>query len=131
MLLTVLVVDDSMLIRHMVCRFLEERGFQVESACNGIEALEMIDRVRPNLIITDIGMPRMSGTEFIAALKEKAETVTIPIVILSGRQSEFQGSEQSATFVIYKDIDIDAQLEKALQLVFGKGAAKKHVTGRK
>ena len=129
--LMVLVVDDSMLIRHMVCRFLEERGFQVESASNGIEALEMLTRVRPNLIITDIGMPRMSGTEFIAALKETAETVTIPIVILSGRQSEFQGSEQSATFVIYKDIDIDAQLEKALKLVFGKGAAKKHVTGRK
>src|SRR5579864_8415098 len=129
--LMVLVVDDSMLIRHMVCRFLEERGLQVESASNGIEALEMLTRVRPNLIITDIGMPRMSGTEFIAALKETAETVTIPIVILSGRQSEFQGSEPSATFVIYKDIDIDAQLEKALKLVFGKRAAKKHVAGRK
>ena len=124
--LTVLVVDDSMLIRHMVCRFLEERGFQVESATNGIEALEMLTRVRPNLIITDIRMPKMSGSEFIAALKDRSETVTIPIVILSGRQSEFEGSEQRASFVIYKDIDIDAQLEKALKLVFGKSAPKKH-----
>lgn len=129
--LTVLVVDDSMLIRHMVCRFLEERGIQVESASNGIEALEMLNRARPNLIITDIGMPRMNGPDFIAALKEKAETVTIPIVILSGGSSEFQGCEQHASFVIHKDIDIDAQLEKALKLVFGKSAAKKRVTGRK
>ena len=118
--INVLVVDDSMLIRHTVCRFLEERGFRVESATNGVEALELVSRVRPNLIITDMCMPKMSGSEFITTLRERADTLTIPIVILSGRQSEFHGSEQRASFVIYKDIDIDAQLEKALRLVFGK-----------
>ena|SRR5437868_10484378 len=118
--INVLVVDDSMLIRHTVCRFLEERGFRVESATNGVEALELVSRVRPNLIITDMCMPKMSGSEFITTLRERADTLTIPIVILSGRQSEFHGSEQRASFVIYKDIDIDAQLEKALRLIFGK-----------
>jgi CheY-like chemotaxis protein len=118
--INVLVVDDSMLIRHTVCRFLEERGFRVESATNGVEALDLVSRVRPNLIITDMCMPKMSGSEFITTLRERADTLTIPIVILSGRQSEFHGSEQRASFVIYKDIDIDAQLEKALTLIFGK-----------
>ncbi len=50
---TALVVDDSMLIRHTVCRFLEERGFIVESATNGVEALEVLNNfvhpVRPLL----------------------------------------------------------------------------------
>jgi CheY-like chemotaxis protein len=64
-----LVVDDSMLIRHTVCRFLEERGFAVESATNGLEALEVLKRVRPDILITDIQMPKMSGTELITAVK--------------------------------------------------------------
>ena len=64
-----LVVDDSMLIRHTVCRFLEERGFAVESATNGQEALETLKRVRPDIIITDIQMPKMNGSELITAVK--------------------------------------------------------------
>ncbi len=55
-----LVVDDSMLIRHTVCRFLETRGFQVESATNGAEALEMLSRIRPDIIVTDLQMPKNS-----------------------------------------------------------------------
>jgi len=54
MSLVALVVDDSMLIRHTVCRFLEERGFTVESASNGQEALEELKRAQPDIIITDI-----------------------------------------------------------------------------
>src|ERR1700727_2297331 len=49
-----LVVDDSMLIRYTVSRFLEERGFAVESATNGAEALEVVSRMQPDLIFTDM-----------------------------------------------------------------------------
>ena len=59
--LVALVVDDSMLIRHTVCRFLEERGYTVESATNGEEALPIVKRIHPDIIITDMQMPRMSG----------------------------------------------------------------------
>ena len=58
--LVALVVDDSMLIRHTVCRFLEERGHSVESATNGEEALTIVKRIHPDIIITDMQMPRMS-----------------------------------------------------------------------
>jgi len=68
-----LVVDDSMLIRYTVCRFLEERGFQVESATNGQEALQIIERVLPELIFTDLQMPKMSGSELITALKKNPQ----------------------------------------------------------
>ena len=53
-----LVVDDSMLIRYTVCRFLEERGFTVESATNGAEALEVLGRVKADLVFTDMQMPQ-------------------------------------------------------------------------
>ncbi len=112
-----LVVDDSMVIRHTVCRFLEDRGFAVESASNGVEALEILKRVKPGLMITDMQMPAMGGSELISALKDKPETAHIPIVILTGRSSGFDSTENRAEFTIFKDIDIQEQLEKALAAV--------------
>jgi CheY-like chemotaxis protein len=112
---TVLVVDDSMLIRHTICRFLEERGFQVESATNGREALEVLTRSLPTLIVTDLQMPQMNGSELITELKACPETAAIPIVIVAARSGAREGQmETRAQFVIYKDIDIDEQLNKAI-----------------
>jgi CheY-like chemotaxis protein len=114
-----LVVDDSMLIRHTVCRFLEERGFTVESATNGMEALEAVKRVRPDIIITDIQMPKMDGSELITAVKKEPALAGIPIVIVAGRQSGFEHKEKRANYTIFKDIDIEDQLAKAVQAVLG------------
>jgi CheY-like chemotaxis protein len=127
--LVALVVDDSMLIRHTVCRFLEERGHSVESAINGEEALPIVKRIRPDIIVTDMQMPRMSGAEFITALKAQPETANIPIIIVAGKNSGFNANEQRADFAIFKDIDIEAQLEKALEAVLGT-RAKTKATGR-
>jgi CheY-like chemotaxis protein len=109
-----LVVDDSMLIRYTVGRFLEERGFTVESATNGVEALQVIGRLHPDLIVTDMKMPEMSGGELISALKGSPETARIPVIIVAGRGTGFDESEKRADFAIYKDIDIESQLNKAL-----------------
>lgn len=114
-----LVVDDSMLIRYTVCRFLEQRGFTVESATNGAEALDVLARVRPDLIITDMQMPKLSGSELITVLKSKPETAGIPVIIVAGQGSGFDKAETRANFAIYKDIDIDAQLAKALDAAMG------------
>lgn len=119
-----LVVDDSMLMRYTVCRFLEERGYAVESASNGLEALEVLARVQPALIVTDMQMPKMSGGELITALKSKPETAQVPIIIVASRASGFDEAEKRANFAIYKDVDIDAQLAKALDAVLGKRKAK-------
>jgi CheY-like chemotaxis protein len=118
-----------MLIRHTVCRFLEERGHSVESAINGEEALPIVKRIRPDIIVTDMQMPRMSGAEFITALKAQPETANIPIIIVAGKNRGFNANEQRADFAIFKDIDIEAQLEKALEAVLGT-RAKTKATGR-
>jgi twitching motility two-component system response regulator PilH len=120
-----LVVDDSMLIRYTVCRSLEERGFTVEAATNGIEALQILERVQPDLIVTDMQMPKMSGSELITELKKNPKTSAIPIIIVAGRASGFDENEKRADFAIYKDIDIHSQLEKALDAVMGKSRGQK------
>jgi CheY-like chemotaxis protein len=119
-----LVVDDSMLIRHTVCRFLEESGFTVESATNGQEALEALKMVRPDIIITDIQMPKMSGSELITAVKNNPSLAGIPIIIVASKQSGFEHTETRANFTIFKDIDIEDQLAKALQVVLGARGSK-------
>jgi len=117
-----LVVDDSMVIRHTVSRFLEERGFAVESASNGMEALEILKRVKPVLVITDMQMPAMGGSELISAIKSKPETASVPILIPTGVSSGFDSNENRAEFTIFKDIDFQEQLEKALDAVARKAA---------
>lgn len=118
-----------MLIRYTVCRFLEQRGFAVESATNGAEALEVMQKVQPDLVVTDMQMPKMSGSELITALKSEPKTAGIPIVIVAGRASGFDQSETRANFAIYKDIDIEAQLGKALDALSGK-ASRAHAAGK-
>jgi len=129
MLTVALVVDDSMLMRYTICRFLEERGFTVESATNGAEALELLARVQPGLIVTDMQMPKMSGGELITELKRRPETAKVPIIIVASRSSSFEESENRANFAIYKDVDIDAQLAKALDAVLG-NASQAHNAGK-
>jgi len=113
-----------MLIRHTVCRFLEARGYTVESATNGEEALPIVERSRPDIIITDMQMPKMSGSELIAILKSRPEMASIPVIIVAGKDSRFDAKEQGANFAIFKDIDIESQLAKALDAILGKRQSK-------
>lgn len=115
-----LVVDDSMLIRHTVCRFLEQRGFSVASATNGMEAMQILSNVLPDLIVTDLMMPKMTGSELITAVKANPRMARIPLVVLAGRSSASEMKpEGRADYVIFKDIDIEEQLGKALEMTLG------------
>jgi two-component system chemotaxis response regulator CheY len=109
-----LVVDDSMLVRHTVCRFLEERGFEVESATNGREALDVLGKFRPDFIFTDLQMPLMNGHELISNLRARPEMAAIPIVVIAGKQTVSEAMPVGYDFVIYKDIDIEKQLERTV-----------------
>jgi len=109
-----LVVDDSMLIRYSICRFLESRGFAVEAAVNGAEAVELLARVEADLVVTDMRMPKMSGSEFITALKGKEETSRIPVIVVTSKANGSCEADERADFVIYKDIDVETQLDAAL-----------------
>ncbi len=116
-----LVVDDSMLIRHTICRFLEDAGFLVETATNGMEALEMLATLEPDIVITDIQMPKMTGVELITVLKSDPRTAKIPIIALSSLKCGEKGPAEDARadFSILKDIDIESQLKTTLEAALG------------
>lgn len=81
----VLIVEDNVVMGEGLKEMLEEQGFQVYNAEDGIEALELMAKVQPALIISDINMPRMDGFEFFSAVREREEWLAIPFIYLTAR----------------------------------------------
>ena len=113
-----LLIDDSMLIRHTVGRFLEARGFSVETATDGAAALETLKTIRPDIIFTDLKMPRLDGYALIDALKANPETAGIPVLVLAAKPPSGDLKETGAHSIIYKDLNVEAQLIQALESLF-------------
>ncbi len=80
---TILFVDDSGSIRQAVGSLLEELGYKVQIACDGQEALELLDGSEIHLIITDLHMPNMNGIELIKAARQIESYRYIPMLLLT------------------------------------------------
>lgn len=80
----ILVVDDSAVARAKLRKLLEGAGYSVQTACNGIEAMELVGRSNFSVLLTDLEMPEMNGIELIAAMQGNLETEDLPIVAITG-----------------------------------------------
>jgi two-component system, chemotaxis family, chemotaxis protein CheY len=112
-----LVVDDSLVIRHVLRRFLEERGFTVETASDGAEALKLLKTVRPHVIFTDLQMPRLNGHQLIEILQGDPNLSRTPLVVLSAKPLPGGSTAPGARpqFLIAKDLNIETQLKRILE----------------
>lgn len=100
------MVDDDPDVLGALLEALEGEGYEVQGARDGIDALKCIDRRRPDLIITDLLMPTMTGFELLAALHDDPQLATIPtLIITAGRSPE--ASETSGAVVLPKPLDLD------------------------
>jgi DNA-binding response OmpR family regulator len=117
---TILVLEDESAIQKLLERALKAQGFQVEVAKDGLEGLVKIDRIKPDLIIADIMMPRLDGLTFARAIKAHDETKTIPIIFLTARgdpRSMSEGINVGARFYLTKPFSIEdlvSKVKKAL-----------------
>jgi len=84
----VLVVDDSVVTRQLERRILEGLGFEVSLAVDGQDALRLLDRDVPDLIVTDVEMPRLDGLGLVRRLRKEPRTKDVPIVIVTTRSEE-------------------------------------------
>jgi CheY-like chemotaxis protein len=80
---TLVVVDDESLVTEILSFLLGNEGYVVHCASNGREALDVAARVRPDIVVTDLMMPVMSGVEFARALRERDEFRAVPIILCS------------------------------------------------
>ena len=83
MSMTVLTVDDSRMMREMLAMVLREAGFNVLQAEDGLDGLKVLEEAEPDVIITDINMPRMDGFGFIEGVRKTQRYRATPILVLS------------------------------------------------
>tara|TARA_A200000113_G_scaffold150265_1_gene135344 strand:+ start:2354 stop:3037 length:684 start_codon:yes stop_codon:yes gene_type:complete len=105
----ILVVDDEAAQREVVLYNLEAAGFEVVSADNGEDAVLMAYEERPNLIVLDWMMPKLSGLEVCRQLRSKKETKEIPIILLSARSEDVdkvRGLEMGADDYVAKPYSV-------------------------
>jgi DNA-binding NtrC family response regulator len=84
----ILVIDDSKVIRMRVRDMLPEGNFDILEAKDGLEGLNLIRQERPNLIMLDFLLPKLSGWDVYQELQQERELQQIPLVIMSGRKEE-------------------------------------------
>ena len=109
----ILVVEDSPAIAEMVKDHLSEAGYEVFVVHNGFEALRDLEEIMPDLILTDIMMPKVDGLELCAAMQNRLETKDIPFILFSSRFDEetvAQGREIGARFFIAKPFKMETLL---------------------
>lgn len=84
----ILVVDDSTTNVVLLEAILDEKGYQIETALNAKEARNIIDRDKPDLILLDLLMPKISGFEFLEELRKDEETKNTPVIVVSALTDE-------------------------------------------
>jgi chemosensory pili system protein ChpA (sensor histidine kinase/response regulator) len=122
--LNIMVVDDSVSIRQVVSRLMEDQGWKVLTAKDGIDALDRLSESRPDLIVLDIEMPRMNGYEFLGALKAQGGFEDIPVVMLTSRTAtkhRDKAKAMGAKGFIVKPYDDDEFVRLILKLT-GRGS---------
>jgi two-component system, OmpR family, phosphate regulon response regulator PhoB len=89
----ILVVDDEPDISALVAYHLARESYVVRTANTGDEALEALERERPDLIVLDLMLPGMSGLEVLKAVRERPETSEVPVILLTARKEEAERIE--------------------------------------
>lgn len=84
----IMVVDDSITVRRVTQRLLERRGARVLTAKDGVEALELLQDHKPDVMLLDIEMPRMDGYELAGHMKNDSRLRSIPIIVITSRTGE-------------------------------------------
>jgi two-component system chemotaxis response regulator CheY len=114
---TVLIVDDASLVRLYYRGALEQAGFAVEEALNGLEALEKLLTLRVDLVIVDVNMPQMDGLRFLERLRAKAPPDgSIPALVTSteGKSLDIAAARAAgANFYLVKPLSPEALVEHA------------------
>jgi chemosensory pili system protein ChpA (sensor histidine kinase/response regulator) len=103
-----LVVDDSLTMRKVLSRVLEREDFEVITANDGMDAIQKLQLFTPDIILTDIEMPRMDGFEFARYVRDNDKTSNTPLIVISSRTAEKHRN-------VAKELGVNAFMGKPVQ----------------
>ncbi|WP_069803540.1 response regulator [Thermogemmatispora onikobensis] len=121
----VLVVDDSPSVRRVVGNMLKQHGWEVQTARDGVEALELISSQPPAAVLLDIEMPRMDGYELMATVRSQEQYRTLPLVVLTSRAAskhKQRAMQLGASAYIVKPYQDEELISTLNRLVYGASA---------
>ena len=122
----IVIADDSISVRKFVARMLEKNGYRVKLAADGLEAAELVAQQGCHLVITDLEMPRMTGYELMAQLRQSPTTKRIPVMVVTSRagaKHRDRAMKEGASAFLTKPVQED-QLLAALERLIGTDAAR-------
>jgi CheY-like chemotaxis protein len=117
----ILIVDDDPWILRMVSALLDKRGYDIVTASDGEEGLKKATQIRPDLLITDVMMPKMDGWELVRALRARADLAFTPVLFLtalSGEDDRIRGFRLGADDYLPKPFrfeELDLRVQKVLE----------------
>ena len=124
----ILAVDDEPNIVRLIQVNLERHGYQVETANNGVQALEKIRANRPDLVVSDVMMPEMDGFELLSTIKRDPALEDLPIIMLTAKTQDknvMEGYSRGADMYLTKPFnpaELLAFVKRILQSSSGGGA---------
>lgn len=84
----VLVVDDALTVRNTLQQLVEDAGYHVETARDGLDALDKLRNFKPHVVLTDLEMPNMNGVELTQSLRNREDTKALPIIMITSRSQD-------------------------------------------
>ena len=113
---TILVVDDEKDVAYFLKDLLEDNGYSVVVAHDGVEGMQKVKSQKPDLILLDLQMPEETGTGFFRRLRNKSDLKDIPVIIISGLAGRNIAVTKSVTVIDKppKEDEILREVEKAL-----------------
>jgi two-component system, OmpR family, response regulator MprA len=111
----ILVVDDDPLVRGTISMFLQTEGYAVQTAADGVEALEQIGREPPAVVLLDMRMPVMDGWTFVHELR--ARDLAVPIIVMTAAQDARRWADElGASAYVPKPVSFPALIARIDQL---------------
>ena len=115
---TILIVDDEYLIADVLSYALEDEGYLTVTAGSGLRALSILEREKPQLIITDYMMPGMNGIEFAEAVRAHGALHAVPIMLMSGAQAHLGMARPDLFVEVFdKPFELNAVMLKVKSLL--------------
>jgi DNA-binding response OmpR family regulator len=107
----ILVVEDDVDVCALIRFALEVRGLEVESASDGLSALQRVRQARPDLVILDLNMPRMGGEDFLYAWRTGVEVSGVPVIVISAASQALRPQDLGVEAYFSKPFDMDELLD--------------------
>ena len=117
----ILIVDDSFTVREMERKLLESKGYEVETAVDGVDGWNAVRADRYDMVVSDVDMPRMNGIKFVTQIKQHSELKSLPVIIVSYKDKEedrLLGLEAGANYYLTKSsFEDDSLINAAADLI--------------